>query len=318
MQDAIKNIAETSQKTWTKSVEPCAGALGIHANFTFAKHKIINDYDQHKVNLYNVVKQYPDKLYFEISLLPVTQNTFTEIKGKMENDYTTLDTSKVNIDAAVCFLYLNLTSFKNLGDIFNDKYSLYSYRKKLSAIFPLHDQLKDTDIYGLDIFDILKAHMNDADTILIVDPPYLDADVYTANMTFPKNDNSKQNNESKQNNDSKQNDDSKQKKFGYNEHKKLAKLLYTAVHKHHNDFIYFCRITASRKQKQTEEMKNKLKAADNHMLGRIDDLYRNKGFYYQDIEYDAKGTIERIITSFPFEGSTPYGMETASDAKGVK
>ena len=76
-----------------------------------------------------------------------------------------------------------------------------------------------------------------------------------------------------------------------------------------NDFIYFCRITATRKKDQkTKEITNRanLPAEDRHMEGMIDDLYWGYGFYYIDIPYGTDGTIERIITSFKFNKAKEY------------
>lgn len=58
-----------------------------------------------------------------------------------------------------------------------------------------------------------------------------------------------------------------------------------------------------------------LDTGDRHLRGKIDDLYWGYGFYYIDIPYDKDGTIERIITSFEFDGAIPYGVCDAASCE---
>jgi len=103
-----------------------------------------------------------------------------------------------------------------------------------------------------------------------------------------------------------------QKDFDYKKHLELAELLHKTHAERGNDFIYFCRITVTRKHDQkTKAITNsaELDIGDRHMEGRIDDFYCGYEYYYIDVPYDKDGTTERIITSFPFNGATPYGND---------
>lgn len=284
MQSAIERIYRTSGKTWLTSIEPFAGALGIFANFRFATHEIINDLDLKKVNLYRTIQN--DRDMFLLSMLSesVDKKTF-ENKRKIFEAGVSLNNSKYNLEAAVLFLYLNLLSVRGSGTSF--KGTLNSYKKKLGAIAPLNERLKDTEICGINALEVISRHMKDKDAIFIVDPPYLDTDVYSKNI------------------------DNAAKEFGYAEHMELAKLLRDTHSRHGNDFIYFCRTTTTRSHNQkTKEVTNsaELNTGDRHMQGRIDDLYWGYGYYYVDIPYNKDGTIERVITSFNFKGAQPYGQ----------
>ncbi len=96
--------------------------------------------------------------------------------------------------------------------------------------------------------------------------------------------------------------------FGLTEHKKLAKLLCSIKRNFGNDFIYFCRITVTRKKdKQNKIISNtkELEILNRDLKETINDLYYNHGLYYLDVEWD-NGIIEKIITSFPFKNATPY------------
>lgn len=144
-------------------------------------------------------------------------------------------------------------------------------------------RLANVSILENDLFHIIKKYMYDQDTLFIVDPIYLDTNVYTQRTirTATKHG----------------------ANFGWKEHQQLAKVLQ----KISGDFIYFCRITATRHRNQQGNLTDDtetLARADIEMRGRIDDLYWGHGFYFFDVSLDVG--VERIITSFPFEGATPY------------
>lgn len=300
MQAAIRHIFETSNKVWATSIEPCVGALGIFANFRVAFNEIINDKDLRKVNLYKALKKNANGLLLEMLCLATpflkifseyeNEEVFEKLKEdeKSRNGSSSLNGCGIDVSATARFLYLNLMSVWNDGSAFKCS---NSYRKTLTAIRPLHERLEKTVICGMDILALVRKHKKDRNTIFIIDPPYLDTDIY-ADKLVTDNPTGKT-------------------VFGDNEHKELAKLLRETCHMYGNDFIYFCRITSTRRKdshgKPTISVEE-LAENDRHLLGRIDDMFWGYGFYYMDVLFNEKdGTIERIITSFPFEGAKLYG-----------
>lgn len=279
MQAAIKNIKETAKNvSWETSVETCAGGLGIYSNFRFAKNEILNDSDWMKMNLYRTVQENPRELIIQARALTVEQITFDRQKEIVKN---TQPTSVVNYEVAASYLYLNINSYFSKGSTLDDDASDTRYRKALSAIMPLHQRLnaaskKATMLCNLDIFKIIEKYRKQDNVLFIVDPPYLNADLYNNEDT----------------------------KFGQKEHKRLANLLRLVKQNNGNDFIYFCRITAPQRYQKDANAE----AYNIHMLGCIDDLYYGNGFYYTDVALND-ATIERIITSFEFDGAIPYGCE---------
>lgn len=291
MQSAIAHILQTSSQLWATSIEPFAGALGIFSNFRVAFHEIINDIDLHKANLYRVIKHSYDDLLLGMLCQSITQETFD--KNRKELQHANLSNQKLNIDAGINFLFSNLMSLRNGGYSYKTM-SGAVYKKRLDAIAPLHERLKDTEICGLHALEIIEQHMTDEGIVFIVDPPYLDTNVYEATLVIDKK------------------YDKEKRKFGYKEHEKLAKLLRKTHQQYRNDFILFCRVTVTRKHDQkTKRITNyaELDSGDRHMQGRIDDLFWGYNFYYVDVPYDKDGTVERIITSFNFNGATLYGKE---------
>lgn len=282
MQEAIKNIKETAQNvSWDTSVEPCAGGLGIFSNIKFANNEILNDADWLKVNLYRAVQENPRELIIRARVLSVTQATFNKQAKILKN---TKLSKKINYEAAAAYLYLNKNSYQNKGERFDYTASADRYHKTLSAIAPLHQRLtrctesSDTKpvLLNMDIFKVIEKYRKQKNVLFIVDPPYLDADVYNING----------------------------KEFGKDEHKHLAKLLRLVKQNNGNNFIYFCRITAPHRYQKQENAD----VFNIHMEGCIDDLYCGCGFYKIDVVLD-ENTTERIITSFKFDGAKPYGCE---------
>lgn len=280
MQSTIKHV--TANKRWQKSYETCVGALGIHANFKLSDQESINDDDLEKINLYQCIQQYALEFKCKALKFECTETEFNDLKN---DDYSEAPTP--NVDRAVRFFILNYFSVRNSGNTYNHK-SIKLLYKRLDVIASLSARLQNVDITIMDILDVLREHKRETDALFIVDPIYLDTNVYK-NRTLNK-------------------ETEHDKEFGWDKHLRLAKELRSIK----GDFIYFCRITASRHKNRQNELidtPETLHLKDIEMQGRIDDLYWGYGFYYIDVPLD-NGTIERIITSFEFEGSTLYGTES--------
>lgn len=102
MQSAIRQIFQTSGKVWAKSVETCAGALGIHANFRCADAEIINDDDAEKINLFRCIQKKPFEFKAKSLLFERTKEAFEKTKSQpnsLSND--------INVDEVVRFFILN-------------------------------------------------------------------------------------------------------------------------------------------------------------------------------------------------------------------
>lgn len=288
MQTAIRNINETRDTSWKHSVETCMGGLGIFANFDFAPDKFINDNDWNKANLYKVIQKEPEKLIKKAYYLEVTKETFDKLKNNSPSP-----SASINIDAAARFLYLNLNSVRGQGDSFRKNATTENYLQHLAVIRPLHKKLNDVTIMDKDIFTVLKKYRSMKNTLFIIDPPYLETCGYEKRITH--------------------NTPTYGKGFGLEQHKELAKLLLNIKKNNGNDFIYFCRITVTRhkdqKTKKIKQTPEELTSPDNILERKIDSLYWGKGFYYIDVKPANlnDGTIERIITSFYFEGAKEYG-----------
>lgn len=285
MQNAIGHILKTSKRDWEISVETCAGALGILANHKVAKQEVINDDDLEKINFYKCVQCYTFELICKCLLFDLTPKTF----DKLRKQHFELS-STPNVDQAVRYYLLNTCSVRNSGNTFY-KVTDETFFKKVENIARLHQRIQNVEIVEKDIFDIVKKYRNSSNSLLYLDPIYIDTNVYAQRKIR----HAKAHGAS----------------FDLAEHQKLAKMLRTIQ----GDFIYFCRITASR----TKNNKNKivltseeLKKADTILKGKIDDFYSDYGFYKKDVPI-KDGVVERIITNFKFDGAIPYKCEGGDD-----
>ncbi len=294
MYGTIYNIFETSNIDWETSVETCAGALGIHMNHCPAKSQVINDDDWNKINLYRTIQESPEELILKMISIPLNKDTFKDLKEEADKEKNQLKdsgvkvSSKIDINAAARYLYLNIVSFRHMGNTFLNTIKEKNYRETLSRIYSFHEKLKDTVIHEKDIFKVINKYRKNPNTLFIVDPNYLNANAYLDRIIKKPEEYGAA--------------------FGLNEHKKLAKLLCSIKKNSGNDFIYFCRITATRKKDKKNNLisdPKELEILDRDLKETINDLYYNHGLYYLDVELD-NGTIERIITSFPFKDATPY------------
>lgn len=131
------------------------------------------------------------------------------------------------MEKAVRFFLLNYFSKRNSGNTFSLK-SKKSLLRRLDSIGYLSERLNNVKITEKDIFDIIKKYKNKNNILFIVDPIYLDTNVYTKRQTQTEHG----------------------KEFGFAEHKRLAKELRSIK----GDFIYFCRITTTRRKNKKHEL----------------------------------------------------------------
>lgn len=281
MQKAIKRIAETADTAWDNSIETCAGGLGIFSNIMFAQNQILNDNDWNKANLLKVIKDYPRKLIIGARALEVNKRTFDMLK-----DCKVTPSKSPNIAAAVRFLYMNLNAVLGQCEYLAKDATTEKYWKRLGQVYPLHLQLQNVEIQDMDIFNILKKYRKTDKTVFLIDPPYLDTSGYEKRIV--------------------RNEPQYGLKFGLEQHQKLARILRNIKQKDGNDFIYFCRVTATRhKDKDKKQCKNtpeELAKMDRELQREIGKLYFGHGFYYMDVSTQGDETTERIITSFNFDG----------------
>ena len=150
-------------------------------------------------------------------------------------------------------------------------YLLYCYLESLALHLQANNQSNGPVIHEKDIFKVINKYRKNPNTLFIVDPNYLNANAYLD---------------------------------------RIIKLLCSIKKNSGNNFIYFCRITVTRKKDKKNKVisdSEELKILDRDLKEKITDLFYKfkQHLYYLDVELD-NGIIERIITSFPFENAISY------------
>lgn len=271
MVDAISNILDTSNlSNITTSAEPCAGCLGIHANHQISgASEIINDNDIEKVNFFKCVKQDASRVMIKCLSFDTDKDSYKKILNRYQKrNLNSKATKAEHYDHASEFYYLNQYSNRNDPGSYDTSKTSNAYYGNCYKIVNLGRRLQNTKITNRDLMNMVNdERLNTPNTLLFVDPPYLDCDYYNKENKF---------------------DDIKS-------HSNLARRL--GLYK--GKFIYFCRVTAVQKEKKKDPR------ADEKMEKMIDYLYGNCGLYYVDVPLKTN-VIERIITNFPFDRSTKY------------
>lgn len=157
-------------------VEPFIGgaALLLHLQ---PKHAIINDYNSELINVYQTIRDEPDKLLDELILCENTSDFFYRVRAldRDKERYSKLS----SIERAARFIYLNKTCFNGLYRVnskgeFNTSFANYKNPKirDKEAIQQLSSYLNNNQIsiYNID-YKRLLASLTDQ-VFIYLDPPY--------------------------------------------------------------------------------------------------------------------------------------------------
>ena len=158
----------------------------------------------------------------------------------------------------------------------------------------MHNYLIKTKIYNQDALKMLKKFTNRKRTLYLLDPPYLKSQGYSSNTNGVDI-------------------------FTYDNHEELISFCKNNVPSE-SIFLLFCRFTQTRQQKQNENYKD-IKIKEQNGYYETDDCIlrgfynRNFGaettdskqqFFYKEISFDKKGTIEAIISNYQFDKFIPF------------
>lgn len=135
------------------------------------------------------------------------------------------------------------------------------------------DALGKIEILNQDAMKIIKKYAGNPKVVLVCDPPYWDCLGYGTSFTFEH-------------------------------HKEMAKLL--AKHAKSGVFLYFGRPTAPRSLNTAAEIDYSQR--DKIYMGKFNELFSGKGFFYKDYDYDkAHGVIERVVSNMALKDFSLYG-----------
>ena len=163
----ISKIEQIPHKIYA---EPFVGMGGIFLRRTqIPKAEIINDINGELVNLYRIVRRYPDTLYKETEFLFASRQEFERLLKTSPETLT-------DIERAARFLYLQNQAFggKVTGQSFGvsiDRPARFDFVKLNDRIRAVGERLASVTIERQDFETFIKRY-DTKDTLFYLDPPY--------------------------------------------------------------------------------------------------------------------------------------------------
>lgn len=283
-------------------VEPFMGMLGLTINVldTLSERELdyyANDADVNLINLYRCIQHQPNKMMLAcerlIKNLRSGEDTFETIKTRHSSKQKM---SKYDYNAAADYMYLDAVSHRHKTDNLkykNIKVQIDHFCKYVHNIPNMHQYLERINISQKDALTVLKKFKRVMNVLFLLDPPYLDSCGYSKKTNGVK-------------------------EFTDEDYESLVEFCLN-VHEG-SIFLLFCRFTKTRSRNRTEtnaDIRAKEKNGD-YQIGdkKLEGYYRRrfgvkaqlagKQFYYKEISFDSKGTIEAIISNYQFDGFIPF------------
>lgn len=285
-------------------VEPFMGMGGITLNVldTLSDREIdyyANDADVNIINLYRCIQHKPNKMLLAcekvIKKLRSGKDTFETIKARHCSEKKM---SKYDYNAAADYTYLDAVSYRHKTNNLNNKNAdieeqIKHFYKYIINIPTMHQYLERINISNKDALAVLKKFNNLTGILVLLDPPYLDSCGYSKKTNNVK-------------------------KFPDEDYANLIKFCMNVPDG--SIFLLFCRFTKtrSRKRGETDEDIRAKETNGDFKIGdkKLEGYYRHrfgvkahlaeKQFYYKEIPFDGKGTIEAIISNYQFDGFIPF------------
>lgn len=171
-----------------KYVEVFMGSAAVFFAKPKVKVSILNDFNRHLVNLFEILRDHPDELKRWIQFTPKSRSLYDSYTVELRNDFKNIDS---RIARAGMYMYVHGLSYNNkVGQGFTvtgTRITEFSelWRNTLDYYSSL---LNGVAIENLD-FEKLITRYDGADTFMYLDPPYYVADdTAYYEFVFNKND----------------------------------------------------------------------------------------------------------------------------------
>lgn len=288
-------------------VEPFMGMGGLTLNVldTLSGREFdyyANDADVNLINLYRGIQHKPNKMMLAcervIKNLRSGIDTFETIRARHCSEKKM---SEYDYNAAADYMYLDAVSVRHQTDNLKKKSNKYiSIDEQIECFFKyvkhirlMHQYLERINISKKDALAVLKKFKNVMNVLFLLDPPYL------ASCGYSKKTNGV-------------------KEFTDEDYEELIEFCLNVPDG--SIFLLFCRFTQTRsgKRGETDEDIRAKEMNDDYQIGddKLKGFYRRrfgvkaqlagKQFYYKEIAFDGKGTIEAIISNYQFDGFIPF------------
>lgn len=149
-------------------VEPFAGMLGVLLSRRKSREELVNDLDGRIVNFWRVIRE--DAAELE-RLLADTPNARAEFDRCRDGQW---DDALPSVERARCFAVVCAQGFSNTWRMPNIHGNSSIRPSKWSGrLTALSDRIRDVTIEQLDAAEIINRHKAGSETVMYVDPPYL-------------------------------------------------------------------------------------------------------------------------------------------------
>lgn len=300
IKEEITKVLEQIPDDIQTVVEPFMGMCALTTNVldTLSDRQLnyyVNDKDNNLFRLYKCIYNNPEKLLRSCKKLVNNLNTktvdFKTVKSRhLDQNYNN------DYDASADYMYLDAVSVRHdkqtLKYKSTDKQIEYFY-KYIDNIRAMHDYLIKAKISHKDALKILQKFIKNEKILYLLDPAYFSSLGYSSKTNGVD-------------------------EFTYDNHKKLISFCKNISSD--SIFLLFCRFTSTRNQKKCEtdrdvkikELNGYFETDDRILRGfykrefGVETNGSKHKFFYKEIPFDSKGTIEVIISNYQFDGFEPF------------
>lgn len=159
-------------------LEPFFGSGAIFFSKEACNTEILNDLDGEIVNLFKVIRDFPEKLSSAIEFTPYSRKEYQESYKRNEKDLDPIEMARqflVRCNMARAGMQYYSSSWRHAGPVLGAKTKQRvtgDWNRVPERILEAAKRLKDAEIENKNAFDLI-AKYNKEDCLIYVDPPYL-------------------------------------------------------------------------------------------------------------------------------------------------
>lgn len=154
-------------------LEPFAGSLAVFLNKPIDVLETINDLDRRLINMWKVARDCPEELARVTSMTPYSRKEYELSKNKSDNNLE--DARRILIKCWFSIGGKYDGGFRR-NIKWNGRYNTKTWKDIPGRIIKAAERLKDAQIEQMDAIKLIEK-MNDAETLIYADPPYLNETV---------------------------------------------------------------------------------------------------------------------------------------------
>lgn len=159
-------------------IEPFFGSGAVFFNKPSCNLEILNDLDNEVVNLFKVIRDYPEELANKIYFTPYSRKEYKESYKRNDKELDDIEKAReflIRSNMARAGMQYYTSSFRVCGPKLAEKVKqrvTREWNKIPQNILNAADRLKYAEIENINALDLIKKYNRD-DCLIYVDPPYL-------------------------------------------------------------------------------------------------------------------------------------------------